>query len=255
MRPAEQLLTELGISEPRDIDIDAIAYCVGAEIDYRSLTGCEAQIIGRADRAVIYVRKDIRPTRKRFSAGHELGHWHHHRGLSFVCRPEDIGRPIDETSKNAERVADAYAADLVLPRFMIAPKLQAMDRFTLNQLIELAGSFSASVTATAIRAVRLTRNPVILIAHNFFGRRWQWPSITAHGLRVRDDIDARSSAFGQLAAPGKLAPPRKEPASYWFERRHIERFDVDAQSMTTVEGESLTLIRILDQELIDIYAH
>lgn len=255
MRPAEQFLDELGISTPEDIDIDAIAYCAGAEVDYRKLVGCEAQIIGRKNKAIIYVEKNTRPTRRRFSAAHELGHWHHHRGQSFVCRPEDIGRPIDVKSQNAERVADAYAADLILPRFMIEPQLQSLERFTFHELIDLANTFSASVTSTSIRAVRMTREPVILVAHNLFGRRWQWPSITATGLRVRDDIDSRSTAFRTLAAEGKLAPPRKEPASYWFERRHIEQFDVQAHSMTTVEGEALTLLRILDPRLIEIYAH
>ncbi len=255
MRPAEKFLVELGISVPDDIDIDAIAYCAGAEVDYRKLVGCEAQIIGRKDKAIIYVQKNARQTRRRFSAAHELGHWHHHRGQSFVCRPEDIGRPIDQTSKNVERIADAYAADLILPRFMITPKLEALDEFSFHELIDLAGTFSASVTATAIRAVRMTREPVILVAHNLFGKRWQWPSVTAMGLSVRSDVDPRSTAFRMLSAEGKLVPPRKEPASYWFERRHIEQFDIRAQSMTTVEGESLTLLRIMDQELIDIYAH
>jgi len=255
MRPAEKFIFELGISVPKDIDIDAIAYCAGAEVDYRKLAGCEAQIIGRKDKAIIYVQKGSRPTRRRFSAAHELGHWHHHRGQSFVCRPEDIGRPIDETSRNAERIADAYAADLILPRFMVTPRLEALEKFSLHEIIDLAQTFSASVTSTAIRVIRMTREPVILVVHNLFGKRWQWPSITAMGLSVRSDIDSRSTAFRILAAEGKLAPPRKESASYWFERRYIERFEVQAQSMTTVEGESLTLLRIIDQEMIDIYAH
>ena len=86
MRPAEELLTELGISDPADIELEAIAYCVGVEVEYRRLAGCEAQIIGYKDRAVVYVSPDTSPHRKRFSTGHELGHWHHHRGHSFVCR-------------------------------------------------------------------------------------------------------------------------------------------------------------------------
>src|ERR1700743_464796 len=123
MRPAEKLLNELGIVCAADIDVDAIACCVGAEIFYRDLVGCEAQIIGRGSRAVIHVQKEAKPRRKRFSAGHELGHWHHHRGQSFICRPDDIGFQIDENSRNAERMADSYAADLLLPPFMISSLL------------------------------------------------------------------------------------------------------------------------------------
>jgi hypothetical protein len=32
VRPAEELLTELGISDPADIELDAIAECVNVEV-------------------------------------------------------------------------------------------------------------------------------------------------------------------------------------------------------------------------------
>ena len=71
MRPAEELLIDLGISEPSDIEIAAIAFCVGAELEYRPLVGCEAQIIGFRDRAIIYVDDSMRLTRQKFSGGHD----------------------------------------------------------------------------------------------------------------------------------------------------------------------------------------
>lgn len=253
MRPAESLLQGLGITDPKEIDLPAIAFCVDAELEYRDLKGCEAQIIGYRDRAIIYVQKDSPPQRRRFSTGHELGHWHHHRGQSFVCRPDDIGRPIDENSKNVERVADAYAADLLLPPFLFQPRLEALQRLSLDGIVTLAGQFSTSVTATGIRAMRSTKDPVILVAHSFFGKRWQWPSMTAGGLRVRDDVDSRSSAFLALLSPGRLGPAKKEPAGYWFDRRHSDQFELNVQTMNTAEGEVLSLVRISDPRLLDIY--
>ena len=68
MRPAEQLLVELGVSEAKEIDLLAIADCVGAQVLYRRLVGCEAQIIGFKNRAIIYVSDGARPSRKRFSS-------------------------------------------------------------------------------------------------------------------------------------------------------------------------------------------
>ena len=50
---------------------------------------------------------------------------YHHRGRSFVCRSSDIGKPIDEKSKDAERQADAYSGDLILPPFMVGPSSSA----------------------------------------------------------------------------------------------------------------------------------
>ncbi len=253
MRPAEELLAELGISDPADIDLVAIAHCVDVEVEYRPLANCEAQIVGYRDRAVVYVSPDARPHRRRFSTGHELGHWHHHRGQSFFCRSSDIGQPLDDRSRNAERQADAYSGDLILPPFMVAPRLERMGDISLDGIAYLAGQFNASVTATAIRTMRMTKQPLILVAHNLFGRNWQWPSITAGRMRVRDDLDSRSSAFIAMATGSKASAVRKEPANYWFDRRHVEQFDVRVQSFRTIEGEVLTLVRVLHPKMIEIY--
>lgn len=253
MRPAEELLSELGISDPADIELDVIAHCVGVEVEYRRLTNCEAQIIGFRDRAIVYVNPDTRPQRRRFSTGHELGHWYHHRGQSFVCRTSDIGRPSEDKSKDAERQADAYSADLILPPFLVTPRLERLGELTLASIAGLATAFRASVTATAVRAIRTTKQPLILVAHNLLGRTWQWPSVTAGGIRVRDDIDHRSSSFLTLNGRMKRIESRKEPAHYWFDRRHIEQFDVKVDSLQTVEGEVLSLVRILDPRMTEIY--
>jgi len=66
-------------------------------------------------------------------------------------------------------------------------------------------------------------------------------------------VDARSSAFLSIMRSNKASPARKEPASYWFERRHIEQFDVKVQSFRTAEGETLTLLRVLDPKMVEIY--
>ncbi|MDP2123931.1 MAG: ImmA/IrrE family metallo-endopeptidase [Parvibaculum sp.] len=252
MRPAEALLSDLGISDPCDIDLRAIAHCVGVEVIFRNLAGCEAQIVGVKDRAIVFVSEDARHTRKRFSTGHELGHWHHHRGQSFVCRKEDIGRPVDNRSNNAERVADAYAADLILPPFMLRPRIALANLGSLELISEIATQFAASLTATALRFVKMTEQPVILMAHNLAGRKWQWASVAAGQLRVRDDIDSRSCAFSAAKA-GHIQSARREPAHYWFDRRHIEQFDLKVQSVQTIEGELLTLIGIPDKRLVELY--
>ena len=42
---AERLLQELGVTEPGEIDLEAIAYHVNARVRYRPLDGCEARIV------------------------------------------------------------------------------------------------------------------------------------------------------------------------------------------------------------------
>ena len=62
-RDAPDLLRELGISEPKEIDVAAIAYHCGAMVIERPLSGCEARIIGVNDRAIITVNATLKMRR------------------------------------------------------------------------------------------------------------------------------------------------------------------------------------------------
>jgi hypothetical protein len=90
---------------------------------------------------------------------------------------------------------------------MVGPRLERLGEISLDGIAELASQFKASVIATAIRTVRVTRQPLILVAHNLLGRMWQWPSITAGQMRVRDDVDAHSSAFVAMMGGQQKRPP------------------------------------------------
>lgn len=77
----------------QEIDLEAIAFHLGARVRYRKLEGCEARIIGCIDAAIITIDEDCSYRRKRFSLAHEIGHWTHHKGQTLVCRVEESRRP------------------------------------------------------------------------------------------------------------------------------------------------------------------
>src|SRR6478672_7270291 len=110
--PAERILILLGVTEPADIDLEAIAWDQGAVVNCRPLDGSEATIIGTQRRAVITVNSRSSPERRRFSLGHELGHWHHHRGQLLFCNKSDVANFAND-ALNPERHADAFASDLI----------------------------------------------------------------------------------------------------------------------------------------------
>src|SRR5258705_12067745 len=120
-RPAVDLLTELGITEPEEIDIEAIAQHCDATVTYGPLTGSEARILGTDDKAIITVNRNASRGRERFSAAHELAHWMRDAGeIAFLCNPDDA---FDESNGgNRETRANDYAADLLLPKFMFKPR-------------------------------------------------------------------------------------------------------------------------------------
>ena len=131
LRPAERMLVVLGIEHPDQIDLEAIAWAAGAAVKYRPLDQCEAMIVGTARRAIITVNSNALPTRKRFSLAHEIGHWHLHRGRVLICGSNDIGNPVHR-SLDPEYQADQFASDLILPGYMLRPRIAKMKRLTLQ---------------------------------------------------------------------------------------------------------------------------
>src|SRR5258708_12196100 len=90
----EQILADLGIREPEDLEIEAIAEYCGATIRYKPLSGCEARIIGYHDRAIITINVNSWRGRQRFSGGHEQGHLMRDRAQGpFQCHYDHSSPP------------------------------------------------------------------------------------------------------------------------------------------------------------------
>jgi hypothetical protein len=250
LTPAERLLQELGVTEPTDIDLEAIAYYSGARVRTCPLDGCEARIIGVGNQAIITVNAHSSPRRKRFSIAHELGHWKHHRGQSLVCRVDDY-RPDNRISP--ERIADRYAADLLMPPYLFSPEVKKHGKLTFKAVAALADAFDTSLTSTAIRAVEANHSPAVLVCHGQTGRRWftRAPIVPARWF-PRDTLDAESFAMSVLySQKSDIAFPRKIGADAWFDRREAERYEVLEQSVRTAPEEVLTLILLTDAGMLD----
>jgi len=227
MHPAEALLQQVGVTEPEEIDLEALALLRGAEVRYRPLRGCEARIVGAGERAIITIdgTKMNRP-RQRFSLGHELGHWEQHRGVIGVgCGRADIG-PQHQEGRTNEAQANAFAANLLLPEYLFRP-LCHRQALTLTAADGLAARFQASLTATAIRMVQMAFYPGMVVCYGA-DRRLKWkargPGIP-FWLKPHDTLDDDTQAFDVLRAPslGPATRPQKIGAESWID--HDESFD------------------------------
>lgn len=69
LSPAERVLRGLGITDPSEIDLEAIAWHLGARIKRCDLDGCEARIIGHRDCAIIRVNRSSRPVGNAIRSG------------------------------------------------------------------------------------------------------------------------------------------------------------------------------------------
>lgn len=247
----EVVLQELGIAEPEEIDVEAVAWHLGAKVRYRGLHSCEARIVGRGDRAIITVDEGVAPRRQRFSVGHELGHWRHHRGRCLICRSDEIG-DRRRSATDPERIADAYASDLLLPRYLLDPLLGKVRRPTLAAIRGLADRFDASLTATAIKVMEAGRFPMMLVCHDRAGRRWFDASPSVKGKWFpQAELDNESCAFAMLFGNvAEEAFPRMIGADAWFDRPGADRFEILEQSFGLPKDQVATVLTFVDEDML-----
>jgi IrrE N-terminal-like domain len=233
-RPPPALLEELGISEPQDIHIEAIAEYCGATIVYERLEGCEARIIGHGDQAIITVNNSSPRERQRFSGAHELGHWMHDRGkVAFACT--DHAFAAEWSHDNPERRANRYAADLLLPRPMFSQYARRRE-MTFATVRDLATRFCTSLTATTIRLVELGSFPAMVVCSELGHRRWfiRGPDIP-ETLWPRNEVGLQTIARDLAQGAGAAEGPVDVYADGWIDHPDAHRYTVreDSVGITT----------------------
>lgn len=251
---AEHLLQSLGITEPKEIDLKAIALYCGATVKERVLQGCEAQIIGHGNRAIININSAASSERKRFSIGHELGHWKYDRGKSFICRTDDIGNQ-SYSQNNPERIADAYSSDLLMPAYIFKGMTDHAGSPNWDIIKDLSGKFQTSLTATALRYIKYSPTPTMLVCHAQNGRKWfSRGQDVPESLFPRSDLDADSYAMDVLYQRTVQARPNLIGADAWFDKRDADRYELHEQSISIYSGQILTLLSWKDTSMLEKYA-
>lgn len=239
---AEARIAELGISDPRDIDVDAIAYDARMLVEYEALEGCEAMLVGVGDRAIATIRPSGVRGRERFSVGHELGHWEMHRGKSFVCRADDLDRNL-ASDKPREREADEYSAHLLMPTVFFGAAVRALGKPGFKEIDGLSVDYETSLLATTIRLADIDALPVIVACYSDQGLKWS--KAAKHVPRrwwLRGQLDDDSFAHDLLSGGSGVASARKQPGEVWFENDDAENYEVTEDCILGKRGEVLVLL-------------
>lgn len=248
-KSATQLLDELGITEPHEIDMEAIAAYCRAYVVYEPLTGSEARIVGNDQKAYITVNSASNRSRQRFSVGHELGHWMWDRGrMAFECTTGMQDGRWYGTDK--ESLANQFSADLILPVSMFRPRAHRRDT-TLQTARELADEFQASLTATALRLVDHGSWPSMVVVHSTQGLEWHRATRGIDGrLWPCKQLDSYSFAHDLLAGVKTGIQQGLVDADTWINHPRAERYEVIESSVVTSPGRVLTLLWWKDERMI-----
>jgi hypothetical protein len=212
-------------------------------VKYRPLQGCAARITGTMEKAVITVDEGSSPRRKRFSVGHELGHWRHHRGRAFECKASDIGSAREFDPLDPERQADRFAADLLMPAYLFQPQANSLGKMTMDGAAKLADAFDVSLTAAAIRLIELGPAPAMLVCHAPNGRRWfKRHRDLPESFFPPDRLDPESYAKDVMDRKMDRSRVAKIGADAWTTRRGATEFEVTEQTYRISEEVILTMV-------------
>jgi len=230
-RDVEQLYKdELAITQPSEIDIDAIAYFKGATVKYRALKGCEARIIGHGDKAIISVNSNSFPERKRFSVGHELGHWFKHRGsIGNLCKNESVLTNRSSLAKSVlgkEKIANEYASELLMPGYLFTEHISGSE-ISFDVIMSIKESFRVSLSAAAIRYINFCDYPALVASYNAKGRRWYHKSkfVPDYFYPVRT-INKLSPGYQNTLSTYKYSNPHEVDADMWIDINKSEEYEV-----------------------------
>jgi hypothetical protein len=93
------------------------------------------------------------PPRRRFTIGHELGHWVMHRAgqASLFCRRTSVDEAPARPARDIEEEASAFAAALLMPQWLFVRELARYD----GDIATLCATFGTSIAATERRIATL----------------------------------------------------------------------------------------------------
>jgi hypothetical protein len=249
---ADARILELGIRDPQDLDLEAIALDAGVRVEYAPLNGCEATLVGLGSRAVATIKPSGVRGRERFSIGHEVGHWELHRGQSFRCRVDDPSQNL-ESNSTLEREADEFASHLLMPTTLFNPAVKAFKWPNIVQIHGLAETFVASQIATLIRLAKVDTLPVIVACYSAEKKRL-WHLAAPHVPKrwwLKGTLDADTFAHELLTRGTETPKPRKQSADAWFENNDAGEFEVLEQCYSPVPGKVLVTLYLSDADMFD----
>lgn len=234
--PVEEIALALEIRQVVSFDTDSFE---GALLTDEAKSNC-----------TILVRSDARPERRRFTVGHELGHYlmplHIPTEDGFRCTQADMRQEETTGARgNAawEAEANTFAAELLMPPTEFKRKLRAARDVSIEALTSVANEFGVSKMACGRRIMQLSDDPCAMLISKDgvvkqIYRHAEFPYIGLQsGMAIPRDALART--FKE--SPGSVSDIESTEPSGWRmrEKRGLEVYE---QVLLQTGGWGLTLL-------------
>lgn len=228
-------------------DVEAICRQLDiVDIRLISTTSFEAMLIMDEHKALgaIALREESPMHRRRFSIGHELGHFllptHLPTGRGFSCSVDDLrhGDPRDaDRRKRVEAEANRFAAELLMPPRLIRANMRSRQP-DLAEIVRLAAAFKVSKEAMARAYVEAHRDELaIVILHNGRVDRIYRPATFPWiDVQLRQCAPSDSVAADHGLAGGEISEVTECDPETWLGERGAGRVEVLCEQVLAQAG-------------------
>ncbi|CAM3210500.1 IrrE N-terminal-like domain-containing protein [Sphingomonas antarctica] len=253
---------ELDPDLPLDFSIEALCKQLDiVDIQLTDTTAFEAALIMDELKAAgsILLAKSSNPKRRRFSIGHELGHFlipthMPRRGEPFTCSHADL-RLADTRDKNrhkqVEAEANRFAAQLLMPPKRVRASLTSRDP-DLAEVVRLAHEFGVSKEAMARSYAEAHRQTlaVIIVRDGRIERLYRPDDFPWVEPRWGDVVPAESIASAHRLSPGEISEMEECEAETWLGYSGARKVEVLSEQVLAQQFGYATIL--LHAELADV---
>lgn len=239
---AANLIDEFGICSPEHISVRDIAFAKGALVVEERVTGAAASIVKLGEHATIRIPPGDSQERKRFSIAHELGHllMNHVESIQRVCSDEDM---MNWYQSSQETQANFFASELILPKSLVEKRCDVAE-VNFEPIRKIAKDFRSSLTATAIKFVRLCPEKCALVFSSKGKVQWFYKSPDWWPFIRRDKkLDKRTLAYDFFVSEPMDKEPVEIDADAWIESSGIDEI-VEHSIGSTNHGFVLSILWI-----------
>ena len=164
---AEKLLQEYRINSVSDLNLVEIANAEYLIVEEEDLSNHLGRISFGSEFGLIKIDSKIKePGQKRFTLGHEMGHFFNEREFLTVdtkkynCNSDDIS--AFKISKTREDNANSFAVELLMYKPWFSDYIRKRE-INFELIKEIARNFNVSLTSAAIRYSEIGKFPIAVI--------------------------------------------------------------------------------------------
>lgn len=243
---ARQLLQELKITQI-PTPVEDICKSLNIECRYTDEIDAEALIIkgGKRKTPVIAVKTNGQfETRTRFSVAHELGHYciPSHLNEIYRCSALDLHRYRGH--KTAEKEANEFAAELLIPSSWIKQAIKHHD-VTLQFIKTIASECETSLTSTALQIANYCSDRIAVVYSQSGNVAW-YKKANAFNIYLDTGKLSKLSIASQLFKPGSLVLENKGdvPLNAWTNDDYEYEYLIEESLVMPYLNSILTILTI-----------